>query len=101
MCEECAALRERVDALEARIDALEADDRTTSTSGFGDHRDQSVLGSLDVGQRVSVESIRRRYRTHTDVVNDRTVKKRTKNLLKSGPFDRDGSAWVYRGEADE
>lgn len=98
-------LLSRIEELEARLSEVEGqlDGRETSGgAGYGDHRDQAVLDVLEPGAIVRLATVRKLYRKHTDITNDRTVKRRTKALLQDGPFKTDGrQSWIHIGGDDD
>lgn len=76
------ALRSRVADLEARLDRGE-----TGVDGTLDHRDATVLGSLEEGEVVTGPDLVNSYRRHTDVVDSSTAKQRAKALTQKPMFE--------------
>ncbi len=98
-------LLSRIEELETRLADVESQLNSTETSsspGYGDHRDQAVLAQLENGEKVNSGRIRRLYQTQTDIAKSRTLKRRAKSLLEVGPFEYTGSrSWIYTGGDDD
>lgn len=101
------ALRKKVRTLDARID--EQDDRIDElerqvesgaggVASTGGGRDQAVLDGLDAGEIVTVSGLKQRYRRHTDIRADRTLKSRVRSLTNRPEFEQVAhGTWRYTG----
>lgn len=99
---EYSSIEEKVAALEARIEALEErlDETaggTTDTPASLDRRDSKVVAELEHGRSYSGLQVKRLYKQHTDIRQDRTAKERAKALVKQDFFQLNGRHHVYRG----
>jgi len=97
--EQVERLTERVRELEKRLDAAESgetasgvreDVSPTSVSSCGtDHRDDAVLSVVRrTDSEPSPYKLVKLYKTHTDISQDSTAKKRAKQLRKTPAYSR-------------
>lgn len=101
------AMRKKIKDLEQRVTELEDERESGSAGGSGgaigaDSRDRAVLDHLTQGERVTVNYLRRVYRSQTDIRSKRTVKDRVQSLTGRPEFRFvSPGTWVYEGEGDE
>lgn len=97
------AMRKKIKDLEQRVTELENERECGSAGGIGaDSRDRAVLDHLTQGERVTVNYLRRVYRSQTDIRSKRTVKDRVQSLTGRPEFRFvSPGTWVYEGKNDE
>lgn len=104
--EEIASLRKDHVEFRKRMTVIEDDD--TAAGGVGDSRDQAVLNTLadHDAELVTVAQLNDCYRRETDISNNRTLKRRVKQLTSGPAFENTSAMGQWRfvgagGETDE
>lgn len=96
-------LETRLEKLET-VNGLDGEESTLSEVSRLDHRDEKVVKAIvaDGRERVSLKELRELYRNHTDIRAEETLRERTRDLTKRGPFEHEqrglnSSVWRFTG----
>lgn len=96
------ALHRKIEALEERVETLESGgEGSSSSSRWGDRRDQAVIATLEIGETYSSPELRDRYRAETDIRNKKTLKQRVREIKRSGLLEPVGyGEYRFMGDDD-